>query len=101
MKSWFFGLAVWAFGVLPVAFPIEGSQAAPGTPGGTLEKVKTEGRVIVGIGQEAAPFGYKNNGELVGYDVDIARAVVRHLEKYVGRTVILEFTPVTDETRIS
>jgi polar amino acid transport system substrate-binding protein len=71
------------------------------TAHGTFDQVKTDGRVIVGIGQEAAPFGYRENGELVGYDVDIARALVRHLEDYTGRKISLEFKPVTDETRIS
>ena len=69
--------------------------------GGTLAKVKADGRVIVGVGQEAAPFGYMDNGQLVGFDVDIARAVGRRLKDYVGREVAIEFRPVTDETRIS
>jgi polar amino acid transport system substrate-binding protein len=68
---------------------------------GVLEKVKSDGRVIVGIGQEAAPFGYRDNGELVGFDVDIARAVAKRLEPYIGRPATLQFTAVTDETRIS
>jgi len=68
---------------------------------GTLEKVKANGRLIVGIGQEAPPYGYRDKGELVGFDIDIARAVSRRLGEYVGRPVTLEFTPVTDETRIS
>ena len=66
-----------------------------------LDKVREEGRVIVGIGQEAAPYGFRDNGELTGFDVDIARAVVRQLKNYVGRPVTLEFRAVTDETRIS
>src|SRR5208283_2885495 len=67
----------------------------------TFDQVENEGRLIVGIGQEAAPFGYRDNGELVGYDVDIARAVVKRLEVYTGRKISLEFKPVSDETRIS
>lgn len=67
---------------------------------GTLEIVKREGRVIVGIGQEAAPYGYRQKGELVGFDVDIARAVAKKLQAYAERPVALEFRAVTDETRI-
>ena len=63
--------------------------------------VQGETRVIVGIGQEAAPYGFRDdNGELVGFDVDIARAVVRKLENYIGQPVNLEFRAVTDEARI-
>lgn len=67
----------------------------------TLDLVAREGRVIVGIGQEAAPFGYIKNDILVGYDVDIARAVTRKLEKYTGAKLRIEFRPISDETRIS
>ena len=67
----------------------------------TFDLVKKEGRVIVGIGQEAAPFGYMENGKLVGFDVDIARAVVKKLEKYAAKELKVEFKPVSDETRIS
>ncbi|MCH7911316.1 MAG: transporter substrate-binding domain-containing protein [Candidatus Hydrogenedentes bacterium] len=66
----------------------------------TLQTVKDLGRVIVGIGQEAAPFGYMENRELVGFDVDIARAMVRQLARYAGRELTIEFKPVSDETRI-
>jgi polar amino acid transport system substrate-binding protein len=85
------GCSLAMLGVLP-------AQAAGE---GTLDKVKSEGRVIIGVGQEAAPFGYRESGELVGFDVEIARAVTRRLEEYVGRPVKLEFAAVTDETRIS
>jgi polar amino acid transport system substrate-binding protein len=68
---------------------------------GTLDEVVAEGRVIVGIGQEAAPFGYIENGELVGFDVEIARAVVKRLEEHTGKKLALEFKAVTDETRIA
>src|SRR5687768_16570968 len=77
------------------------TTVASNTAGGTLDRVKVEGRVIVGIGHEAAPFGYRDKGELVGFDVDIARAVAKRLAQYIGRDVALEFKPVTDETRIA
>lgn len=67
----------------------------------TLEAVKEHDKVIIGIGQEAAPFGYMENNELVGFDVDIARAMARHLSKYLDRELAIEFVPVSDETRIS
>jgi polar amino acid transport system substrate-binding protein len=67
----------------------------------TWEQVKSSGRLIVGIGQEAAPFGYRENGELVGFDVDIVRAVAQRLGGYAGRNLNLEFQAVTDETRIT
>lgn len=53
------------------------------------------------MGEEAAPFGYRENGELVGFDVDIARAVAKRLGSYAGRDLDLQFQAVTDETRIT
>lgn len=67
----------------------------------TLEEVRSTGTVIIGIGQEAAPFGYMKDGELVGFDVEIARAVVEKLGKRLGMELRLQFKAVTDETRIS
>ena len=78
--------------------PLGGQLAAPRS---TLDKIKNEGQVIIGIGQEAAPFGYMDKGELVGFDVDIAHAVAARLETYTGQKVRIVFRPVTDETRIS
>ena len=77
-----------------------GRDGSESRTAGNLDKVSETGRLIVGIGQEAAPYGFRENGDLVGYDVDIARAVAKRLEEYVGRPVALEFRAVTDETRI-
>jgi polar amino acid transport system substrate-binding protein len=85
----------------PASTSTAAETSGHGTTRDTFDQVRTEGRVIVGIGQEAAPFGYRDKGQLVGYDVDIAHAVVRRLEEYTGRKISLEFKPVTDETRIS
>lgn len=67
----------------------------------TLDVVKASGVVIIGIGQEAAPFGYRADGELVGFDVAIARAVVARLAEHMGRELTIQFRPVSDETRIA
>lgn len=66
-----------------------------------LDKVKATGTVIIGIGMEAAPFGYRENKKLVGYDFDIAKAVVDKLSQYAGKKLKIQFKAVTDETRIS
>jgi polar amino acid transport system substrate-binding protein len=66
----------------------------------TLERVKEEGIVIIGIGQEAAPFGFREGEDLTGFDVDIARAVIGKLENYLGKKLRIVFRAVTDESRI-
>ncbi len=43
----------------------------------TLDKVLKSGKVIVGVSSESPPFGFiDDKGELVGFDIDIAKAIV-------------------------
>jgi polar amino acid transport system substrate-binding protein len=77
------------------------NTSAQAPSGSTWDRIKADGKVIVGIGQEAAPFGYRENGELVGFDFDIVRAVTQRLSEYAGRPIQPEFQAVTDETRIT
>ncbi|HVV81881.1 MAG TPA: transporter substrate-binding domain-containing protein [Kofleriaceae bacterium] len=74
---------------------------APAAATSTFDKVKSGGRLIVGVGQEAAPFGYREGADLVGFDIEIARAVGKRIEAMAGTKIELEFRAVTDETRIS
>jgi len=67
----------------------------------TIDKIKSSNKLIVGVGMEAAPFGYKNGNKLVGFDIDIAKAVTKKLEKILKCKLNMEFRAVTDETRIS
>ncbi|HEY3322493.1 MAG TPA: transporter substrate-binding domain-containing protein [Planctomycetota bacterium] len=106
--KWIVALLLGAALGVGVTLVLRGSTSEKGHTGSgssltqsTLAKVKADGRVIIGIGQEAAPFGYREGGELVGFDVDIARSVLKRLEDYAGRKLELEFRAVTDETRIA
>ena len=45
-----------------------------------LDKVMARGHVIVGVTSETPPFGFVDeNGELTGFDVDIARLIAKNL----------------------
>jgi polar amino acid transport system substrate-binding protein len=92
------GLALALLGYLVAHVGLARAQSSDGK---TYDSIKSNGVLIVGIGQEAAPFGYLENGQLVGFDVDIARAVGQRMEEYMGKKITLQFVPVTDETRIS
>lgn len=59
-----------------------------------LEKVKERGKLIAGVRKDVPNFGITNEkGEIVGFDVDIARAVAKKLG------VDIELVPVTSATR--
>ena len=63
-----------------------------------LEKIKTRDKLIVGVKTDSKPFGYKNEqGEIVGYDVDIAK---KNAEDILGDSSKLELVEVTSSNRI-
>ena len=63
-----------------------------------LDRVKQRGKLIVGIRNDYAPFGYiDSNGQNVGLEVDIAKAVAKSV---VGSETAIEFVPVVASNRI-
>ena len=67
----------------------------------TEETVKKSGTVFVGMGFDVPPFSYHEKDQVVGFEIELAREVVKNMEKYLGRPLELKIVPVTDETRIS
>jgi polar amino acid transport system substrate-binding protein len=61
------------------SFRPSGSPPAPGAmpAGSTMDRIAARGRLVVGINQNTYLFGYRDaaTGEIVGFDVDIAREV--------------------------
>ncbi len=68
-------------------------------PKDLLSKIKLKNKIVIGIKNDSKPFGYIENGELKGFDVDIAKSVSRRL---LGDTTgeLIEFIYVTPESRI-
>ena len=64
----------------------------------SLEAIKEKGYITVGTKFETKPFGYIENGELKGFDIDIARKVAKEI--FDDETKV-EFIEVTSENRIS
>lgn len=78
------------------ALLLSGTFALPAFAGDTLEDVRKKGVLVAGVKESTPPFGYRESGsgEIVGYDVDIAKAVAARLG------VRLETRPVTSVDRI-
>ncbi|NIO15615.1 MAG: transporter substrate-binding domain-containing protein [Deltaproteobacteria bacterium] len=76
---------------------IIGSLISFAFAGDTLDEVKKKGVLVVGVKFFTPPFGFidMDSGEVVGYDVDFARAIAERLG------VTLKLKPVTSENRIS
>lgn len=76
------GLALAAV-IAFVAYPAHGQDSK-------LEEVLERGNVIVGVSSEAPPFGFiDENGELVGFDIDIAKLLAKALFGEEGRIEFL------------
>lgn len=64
----------------------------------TLSKIKQRDKVIIGVKYDTKPFGYINeNQELVGFDIDLAKAIAKNL---LGDENKVEFKQVTPSNRI-
>ncbi len=55
------------------------TTAGNSTEDASWEYIQDKGTIIVGMDDSFPPMGYRENGELVGYDVDLAKEVGRRL----------------------
>lgn len=68
------------------------------TPKDDLTKILERGKLIVGVRDDTAPFGFRDEkGNLVGYDIDLAKNIAKGI---LGSEKKLEFVPVTASNRI-
>ena len=76
--------------------------ATPKAIGETVaEKVVRTGTLTAGTSKDALPFAYRNDeGELVGYSVDILELITRQLEVEYDREIELELVALQPKERI-
>jgi polar amino acid transport system substrate-binding protein len=79
----------------PAALPAPGAMPA----GSAMAKIVQRGRLVVGVSQNAYLFGYRDSatGNLVGFDIDIARELARAL---FGDPNKIQFRAITTADRI-
>jgi polar amino acid transport system substrate-binding protein len=79
----------------PAALPAPGRMPA----GSTMAKIVQRGRLVVGVSQNAYLFGYRDSttGDLVGFDIDIAREMARAM---FGDPARIQFRAITTADRI-
>ncbi|MBE9047227.1 amino acid ABC transporter substrate-binding protein [Pleurocapsales cyanobacterium LEGE 10410] len=66
-----------------------------------LEKVISTGKLTAGTSKDAVPFAYRNEqGELVGYSVDILGLIANQLEQEFDREIELELVALQPKERI-
>ncbi|MBQ9805084.1 MAG: transporter substrate-binding domain-containing protein [Clostridia bacterium] len=60
--------------------------------------VVASGKLIIGI-TKFAPIAYDENGELIGFDIDLAKAVVAYLNTTYGTSITIDFEVITWEQK--
>lgn len=79
----------------PATLPAPGRMPA----GSSMAKIVQRGRLVVGVSQDAYLFGYRDSdtGDLVGFDIDIAREMARAI---FGSPDKIQFRAITTADRI-
>lgn len=67
-------------------------------PKSSFDEIKERGTLVVGVKYDSKPFGYVENGELKGFDIDIAKKIAKNI---FGDENKVEFIEVTADNRIS
>ena len=66
-----------------------------------IEKIARTGTLTAGTSKDALPFAYRNeDGELVGYSIDILNLITKQLETELDKEIDLELVPLQPKERI-
>lgn len=66
-----------------------------------MQKVARTGVLTAGTSRDAMPFAYSNEqGQLIGYSVDMLSVIKQQLEKDLGRKIQLKLVPLSPAQRI-
>jgi putrescine:ornithine antiporter len=86
--------------IVALAVPLLLAATAPASAG-TLDRVKTAGKIKLGYRTDARPLSYKDeSGKPAGYSVDLCQRIVEAAKTELGLTTLaVEWVPVTVESR--
>lgn len=80
---------------------ITGTARAADCEEDTLDRMDRTGQFNLGAREATPPYGYKTaSGEYVGFSTDMAIAIHANVQKTLGKTIKLNYIPVTSKTRI-
>ena len=93
-------LALWLLAGSAVIASAQ-SDAPPPLPSGTLAKARAAGVVQIGYRDASIPFSYLSpRGVPIGYSIDLCKLIVEAIGQEVGRSLAIEWRPVTAASRI-
>lgn len=65
-----------------------------------LDEIKQKRLLVVGVKNDFKPFGYIENGKVVGFDIDLVNYIHQKLIEKLRRNIRLKLVQVTSKTRI-
>jgi polar amino acid transport system substrate-binding protein len=65
-----------------------------------MEKVARTGVLTAGTSKDALPFAYDNQGQLVGYSIDMLALIQQQLETELGKKIELQLVAIEPKERI-
>ncbi len=83
---------------LAIAALAAGGALAQGTD--TLAKLKASGSISLGVRDSSALSYTLGNGKYVGFHTEMGERIIADLGKQVGKTLTINYTPVTSQNRI-
>ena len=84
--------------ILLILFSVFTCGCTKKVPKTTIEKIKARDYIIVGVKYDSKPFGYIENGEIKGFDIDVAKEITKNILDDENK---IKFVQVTPENRIS
>lgn len=87
---------------LGIPFVIAMGWATPSHADPALEKIARTGTLVAGTTDHSFPFGFRSeNGEWVGYSIDVLHLIEQRLEEQLNQSLELTLVPVSSEDWIS
>lgn len=81
MKNKFRNLGVLIAVFILISAILSGCSSKPASSNDTYSKIKDKGYVVVGLDDTFAPMGFKDDkGEIVGFDVDLAKEAFKRVD---------------------
>ena len=69
-------------------------------PKDILSSIKEKNKIVIGVKDDSKPFGFVQNNQLKGFDIDVAKYIVSYIFKSNDESLI-EFIPLKPSERIT
>lgn len=88
--------------LLLLTFSLIGTTSAIADSSSTLDSIKKSGKIKIGYRQSEPPMSFEDeNGNPVGYSIDLCKRIASNVSTTIGKEVEIEYIPVTSENRFS